>query len=310
MNYILVVDDSAVDRVVMGHTVESRTGLGVKYAANGLDALEEMESLLPLAVVTDLNMPDMDGMRLVEEIRKRFCTVPVILVTQQGSEDIALRALVHGAADFVPKPLVAARLGEAVLGVLALSTGEAGHDPLLPLMNYHEARYTLDNDLDLVPSAANQLRQMAAALGLIDEADGVRLAKALCEALRNAVCHGNLELERYEAGPSLATAAAERRAQRPYCERRVHVMAVCTRDEARYTIRDEGQGFSRDPLPSGPGDPAQISAQAGRGLVLIRAFLDEVRFNPAGNEITLVKRRRQAERETRIEPSRAVGQAF
>ena len=75
MNYVLVVDDSAVDRKVIGHVVEFQTGYGVKYAANGLEALEEIEALLPLAVVTDLNMPEMDGMQLVEEIRKRFSTV-------------------------------------------------------------------------------------------------------------------------------------------------------------------------------------------------------------------------------------------
>lgn len=289
MNYVLVVDDSAVDRKVIGYAVEVQTGYAVKYAANGVEALEAMESQLPSAVVTDLNMPEMDGMQLVEEIRKRFSTVPVILVTQQGSEDLALRALVHGAADFVPKVKIASRLGAAIRGVTALAAGEVSHDRLLPLLNYHEVRYTLDNDLDLVASAGNQLRQMAAAVGLVDEADGVRLAKALCEALCNAICHGNLEMdEEFPAGPAVAAA---RRAQPPYRDRRVHLTAVCTRDEARYVIRDEGPGFAADRLLTDRSDPSQISEDSGRGLVLIRAFMDEVRFNPAGNEITLVKRR-------------------
>ncbi len=292
MNYVLVVDDSAVDRKVIGYAVESQTGYAVKYAANGLEAMEELESLLPLAVVTDLNMPEMDGMQLVKEIRKRFSTVPVILVTQQGSEDVALRALVHGAADYVPKVKIVARLGEAIRGVTALAAGEVSRDRLLPLLNYQEARYTLDNDLDLVASAGNQLRQMAATFGLVDETDGVRLAKAVCEALNNAICHGNLELhEKYPSGTSMAAAVAARRAQSPYCERRVHVIAVCTHEEARYVIRDEGPGFAADGLPTDPSDPSQISEESGRGLVLIRAFMDEVRFNPAGNEITLVKRK-------------------
>ena len=292
MNYVLVVDDSAVDRKVIGYAVESQTGYAVKYAANGVEALEVMESVLPLAVVTDLNMPEMGGMQLVEEIRKRFGAVPVILVTQQGSEDIALRALVRGAADFVPKVKIVSRLGEAIRGVTALAAGEVSYDRLLPLLNYHEVRYTLDNDLDLVASAGNQLRQMAAAAGLVDEADGVRLAKALCEALHNAICHGNLEIDATcPAGPSMAAAAAARRAQAPYCERRVHVTAICTRDEARYVIRDEGPGFAADRLPADPSDPSQISEESGRGLVLIRAFMDEVFFNPTGNEITLVKHR-------------------
>ena len=289
MNCVLVVDDSALDRKLIGHVVESQTSYAVKYAAGGLEALEAMESLVPLAVVTDLNMPEMDGMQLVEQIRKRFSTVPVILVTQEGSEDIALKALVHGAADFVPKVKLVSRLVDAIDGVTVLAASEASNDPVARLLNYHEARYTLDNDLDLVATVANQLRQMAATFGLVHEADGVRLAKALCETLHNAICHGNLELgEKCVAGAAIVTA---RRSQPPYCDRRVHVTAVCTRDEARFVIRDEGPGFAANRLPADPSDPSQISEESGRGLVLIRAFMDEVRFNPAGNEITLVKRR-------------------
>ena len=60
--------------------------------------------------------------------------------------------------------------------------------------------------------------------------------------------------------------------------------------EAVLTVRDEGAGFDPGTLPD-PTDPANLGRSCGRGLFLIRSFMDEVRHNAAGNEITLVKRR-------------------
>jgi anti-sigma regulatory factor (Ser/Thr protein kinase) len=62
-----------------------------------------------------------------------------------------------------------------------------------------------------------------------------------------------------------------------------------TPGEAVCVIRDEGTGFDRATLPD-PTDPAQLEKASGRGLVLMRTFCDEVNFNEAGNEVTLVKR--------------------
>jgi anti-sigma regulatory factor (Ser/Thr protein kinase) len=78
-----------------------------------------------------------------------------------------------------------------------------------------------------------------------------------------------------------------------YQRRRVHVRALFTRDEARFIIRDEGHGFNTQEMIAMDGDPSWLSSAGGHGLVLIRTFVDEVQFNPLGNEITLVKRRAQ-----------------
>ena len=54
-------------------------------------------------------------------------------------------------------------------------------------------------------------------------------------------------------------------------------------------IRDEGPGFDPDGLPD-PTDPENLTKASGRGVLLIRTFMDEVRFNDTGNEITMIKR--------------------
>jgi len=80
--------------------------------------------------------------------------------------------------------------------------------------------------------------------------------------------------------------------QAPYCDRRVHSHAVFPPREGRFTIRDEGPGFDTTQLPDAKADPSHLSTSSNRGLVLIQMFMDEVTFNPAGNEITMVKRAR------------------
>ena len=61
-------------------------------------------------------------------------------------------------------------------------------------------------------------------------------------------------------------------------------------------VRDEGPGFQQKELPD-PTDPANLDKLSGRGLLLIQTFMDEIRFNDQGNEITLIKRRSDRRRE-------------
>jgi CheY-like chemotaxis protein len=240
-------------------------------------------------------MPEMDGMQLVEAVRRRFSTVPVVVITGHGSEDIALQALMHGAADYVPKSKMAAELPESVEGVLAIAMGDRPHQRLSHCLRYQELQYELENDVLLIPPLVERLQHAARDLGVVDETDSVRLAKSLVEALTNAVYHGNLELttEQIEAAAEPSSPAAEtialRRQQPPYCERHVHLRAEVSDREARFTIRDEGPGFDVAQLPDVKADPSHLSRTSNRGLVLIRMFMDQVAFNPAGNEITMVK---------------------
>ena len=63
-----------------------------------------------------------------------------------------------------------------------------------------------------------------------------------------------------------------------------------TRTDATFVIRDEGPGFDVAQLPAGDG-LAEAERGAGRGVILMRSIMDEVSYNAAGNEVTLIKRR-------------------
>jgi len=291
---VLVVDDSKVDRLLVGGLLGADKGLTIRYAAHGVEALDMMERELPDLVVTDLRMPEMDGLVLVSKIRARYSTVPTILMTSKGNEEIAAQALQQGAACYVPKRKLSDELLDTIHAVSSVSARQRNYSRLLRCMAKIEHAVVLDNDLDLVGVLVEYLQDGITQMGICDPTDRVRIGVALREALLNAMYHGNLEIESdlRESGAHAYHALAEQRAREaPYCDRRIYVDTRLSHDGVTLVVRDEGKGFDGRALPD-PTVPANLEKLSGRGLVLMRAFMDEVVFNAAGNVVTLSKFRK------------------
>jgi CheY-like chemotaxis protein len=290
---ILVVDDSAVDRLVVRRLLEKQGAWRVAQAVDGADALEAIARSAPALVLTDLQMPRVDGLALVEQVRERFPRVPVVLMTGHGSEEIAITALRAGAASYVPKRNLATDLISAVEQVLSASQTDERRTRILGALSERVSRFVLENDPALVSPLVQVFREELVAFGLCDATSATRAGIALEEAILNAVYHGNLgvssELKLSGDGSFERTAAARRR-EAPYCDRRVRVSAELTPAGARFVVADEGPGFDVSALPD-PTDPANLERPSGRGVLFMRTFMDEVRYNSVGNVVTLVKLR-------------------
>jgi len=302
MATVLVVDDSSLDRHLAASLLSRRAGaelsskaarLNVAFAGNGHEALAAIQKETPDLVLTDLQMPDMDGLQLVQEIRARYPFLPVVLMTGQGSEDIAIQALQSGAASYVPKKNLAHDLVETVEDVLAVAGSKKHQQRLLDeCWMQSESHFVLTNDISFIPPLIGHFQENLTRLRLCDENGLIRMAVALREALINAIYHGNLEVvldPRAKDDKEYRQLIEERLHQEPYEDRRIYVTAKESRREALYTIRDEGPGFDPANLPD-PADPVNLEKVSGRGLLLIRTFMDEVSHNKHGNEITMVKR--------------------
>src|SRR5439155_15236894 len=100
------------------------------------EALDLLKKERPEAVLTDMQMPDMDGLALVQEIRVKYPLTPVILMTAHGSEDVAVKALQLGAASYVPKRDLAKDLRETVASVLEASQAKRGHHRLMGYLTH------------------------------------------------------------------------------------------------------------------------------------------------------------------------------
>jgi len=291
MALILVVDDLISDRFIAGGLLDKEEGFTVDYASSAVEALEKIEQHLPDLVLTDLQMPNMNGLQLVCRIRESFPLVPVILMTAKGSEDIAVQALHRGAASYVPKKHLAADLVMTVRRTLAASSKGRCYARLMQCMA--ETKFILENDLGLISTLVSHLSQMTQERHVCDDQDAIRVATALDEALLNAYYHGNLEIDSILKAKDYThfhELAAQRLIMSAYANRRITVTARFSPIDATFVIRDEGPGFQPDSLPD-PTDPAYLTRPSGRGLLLMRTFMDEVKFNEVGNEVTLTKHR-------------------
>ena len=292
--HLLLVEDSPTQLAQMRILLED-AGYHVSTATNGRDGFELAKSDKPLLVVTDLNMPEVDGLELVELLKDEVPGLPVVLTTALGSEDIAAEALRRGAASYVPKKRVQLDLVVTVQRLLALATAGRTDAELLKFMTNNDVTFQLTNDDSLIPRVIGQVKELLRQMDLCGERDLVQIATALDEALLNAIVHGNLEvsseLREVDNGSEYRRLALERREQLPYSQRHVCVTAQLTREEVVFIIRDEGCGFDPNDIPD-PTDPANLEKPSGRGLLLINAFMDEVTHNSCGNEIRMVKRRK------------------
>jgi CheY-like chemotaxis protein/anti-sigma regulatory factor (Ser/Thr protein kinase) len=292
MSRVLVVEDSPTQAQEIQLLLED-AGLQVDLAADGVQALERIQRAMPDIVATDLEMPKINGLQLVEAIRCKHADLPVILMTAHGSEEIAALALRKGAASYVPKAYLEQDIVSTLERILALTRLDRCHARALECLAETQSQYILNNDSALIPPLIGHLEELLIRLNLCDATERMRVGVALQEALLNAMMHGNLEVSselRQQDEKTYFAAVEERRHQSPYRTRRVFVAVKATPGKISYVVRDEGPGFDPSILPD-PTDPANLEHVGGRGLLLIRTFMSTVYHNERGNEITLIKNR-------------------
>lgn len=298
MTRILVVDDSEVDRRVAAGLLQREAIYELSYARNGREAITSLRDAPVDLVLTDMQMPERDGLELVRAIRLHYPQIPVILMTAHGSDDLAMTALHEGAASYVSKTQLNDRLAETVEEVLAIARADRTYERLIGCLGRTELDFKLDNDPALIDPLVDLVQQMAAGMRLCDTNDRFRIGVALKAALLNALYRGNLEIssdQMLTAREGLLVGhgfdlVRQRLQTPPYCQRQVTVEAVIRPDLAQFRVRDEGPGFDVAAVLAAASS-APLDAPVGRGLVLMQAFMDTVDYNERGNEVTMTKKR-------------------
>ncbi len=132
---ILIVDDEPQITRVLRTTLES-SGYHVIVAHNGLEAIEKLRTDPPALIITDLSMPEMDGVELTREVRQRLQT-PILVLSVQSQDAAKVRALDEGADDYVTKPFSIQELLARVRALLRRATqADDAPEPLLRIGDF------------------------------------------------------------------------------------------------------------------------------------------------------------------------------
>jgi two-component system chemotaxis response regulator CheY len=118
---ILIVDDSAAIRKILQRMLgQAGITLGkILEAGDGVEALEKLKTQSVQLILSDINMPNMDGIQLLSMLKSNpdFKSVPVIMITTEGGEAKVMEAVQLGAAGYVRKPFTADQIKEKLSGL-------------------------------------------------------------------------------------------------------------------------------------------------------------------------------------------------
>ena len=288
---ILIVDDSPVDLLLVASLVARNPQWHTHPVSSAKEAISVIENETPDLLITDLQMPEINGIELVQHVKKIAPGLPVLLVTHSDNADMALEALRAGATSYSPKQSLAQDLPVTIAQVLDVAHRmQYTHDQSFCPAPAHQL-FVLDNESKLIGPTIENLQNH---LPSWSDRDRLQIGMAIEEAITNAMHHGNLEV-----GSDLREGATEQlyyqklmeRKQEPeYYNRKVRVEAEFSDKHICIQISDEGPGF--DPaVIADPRNEENLQRVSGRGLFLIRTFMNQVAHNATGNQITMTKLR-------------------
>jgi anti-sigma regulatory factor (Ser/Thr protein kinase) len=167
---------------------------------------------------------------------------------------------------------------------------------LAATVEFEQTRMRLPSRPDWIDPTVEFLKQKAVLCGACQESRAGKVLLALHEALSNAVVHGNLELssDLKEQGEDVfATALAQRSGDPQYAGRAVEILASYDGASYEWSVTDQGPGFAVEQVMGRVALPgAEAPLASGRGLLIMQAFLDGVRYELGGRRVVLTLRRK------------------
>jgi len=120
MANVLIVDDSSTMRKIISRSLR-QAGLEVDEvfeAADGFEGLSALANNQVNLILSDINMPNMDGLEFIRQVRANGNKVPIVMITTEGGEDLLREAVNSGASDSIKKPFTPEQLNDKLGGLL------------------------------------------------------------------------------------------------------------------------------------------------------------------------------------------------
>ncbi len=297
-------------RVLVADTdLDSRKKLNQYFDREGwsYDSVGDSESLLAALkerkydlVVTDLCMPDIEGVELLRKIKQERPSQPVVVVADSSLERQANEFLQSGSAlDFLPRPLVGNMLGQVLKRIARAITshgdGKKGKRESVFELPYAKSYKFTSREYD-----ENKLKlpilEFLIGSSKIELNTALKLDLAYQEAVTNALEHGNLELESVwkeevdDDGRDRYSRIKEQRLQdSAYADRFISIEVRCDEKSLRICIKDDGKGFPAEADAPKSSDLTDTIHCHGRGLTIMHSVMDAVSYSEEGTVVTMEK---------------------
>lgn len=120
---VLVVEDSPTMRQLIVFALKRVRGIDIVEAQDGVDGLKKLSSQRFDLILTDINMPIMDGLKLVGLVRNdpAYSTIPIVIITTEGANEDRERALAIGANEYLTKPIQTTRIIDTAKRLLGIA---------------------------------------------------------------------------------------------------------------------------------------------------------------------------------------------
>jgi YesN/AraC family two-component response regulator len=254
----------------------------------GLDMINDTDFNL---VISDIRMPRLDGIRLLEKVKAKDPYLPVILMTGQSDFDSLFAAMKHGANNYLIKPFELEVMGEAVTRALdfyaVAKNGSSKSEEAKKFIVRKEVDIEFKSEINLISAVSNY--GMDVYKNCTQDVKGAQdVYVALQEILMNSLEHGNLELGS-EKDESYYEEQKNRLLDPLYSQRSITFKIKYESDHVEFYVKDQGKGFNYRQIENCL-DPMNLFKTSGRGIFLATCFMDELEYLDSGNHVRMVKR--------------------
>jgi YesN/AraC family two-component response regulator len=264
-------------------------------ASNGKEALSKIQNDHYDIVLTDIKMPEMDGLTLMKLAKSIKPELIFVIMSGYGTLDSAIECMKMGALNFIKKPISIVELIATIKKAEELIITRNVPVKMKPYLIHIDKELEistkdLNNNLEMIVNyLVSEIKELGCAKLSVDN-----ITMGLYEALSNAIEHGNLNLKKeisrenkIDVLDSFIKEKMEKLKLPEFANKKVKIKYLFSSDKFEFSIKDEGKGFNYREFLKGI-DQNIYNDSLNKGLFLIKNVVHEVEFNDKGNEIKII----------------------
>ncbi len=288
MNILFVDDEESIRELfVEFHKSEH----SIDLAVNGLEAFEKASNIDYDLIISDISLPKMSGLELIEELRRTGKNSPFIVITGDSDIEIAIKTFRLGAIDFFLKPFKMSALKDRIqkLNINKVDKSEVSLDHIA----YFDLSFRLhfSPEIRQVPKFVDHICSHFDYFYYLPKEDLFSIKIVLHELIANAIEHGVGRIKYFEKKAILESGEDYYSRVEDACRKSNEKVLVSIRANEQgfhLTVEDPGEGFDLNSVPNPIENPTR-NLVSGRGIFLSRMNIDSITYNEKGNRVEVFK---------------------